>query len=161
MRHQSLHNLRLSIVGFIAVLGITLHVLADAPAPIYPAITAAKPDIAAALDGAAKQHKRVLLDFGGNWCGDCKALDVYFHKPENVALLQNFVVVHVNVGDAGIETNFDVADKYGIPLKKGVPALAVLDESGKVLYAQNNGEFEDMRHMDSASVNDFLTKWKP
>ena len=32
-------------------------------------------------------------------------------------------VVHVNVGDKGIKENFDVAERYGNPLEKGVPAL--------------------------------------
>jgi len=69
-------------------------------------------------------------------------------------------VVHVNVGDRGIERNFDVAARYGIPLEKGVPALAVLDARGAVVYAQKAGEFENMRAMDPASVHDFLAKWQ-
>ena len=44
--------------------------------------------------------------------------------------------------------NLDIAAKYGMPLNKGVPALAVLDADGKVVYAQRSGEFEKMRHMD-------------
>jgi len=36
----------------------------------------------------------------------------------------------------------------------------VLDDHGKVLYAQTN-EFADMRHMQPASVTEFLKKWKP
>jgi hypothetical protein len=28
------------------------------------------------------------------------------------------------------------------------------------VFAQATGEFEDMRHMDSASVTEFLNKWK-
>ena len=47
------------------------------------------------------------------------------------------------------------------PLKKGVPALAVVDGHGKVIYAMTQGEFENMRNMDPASVNQFLEKWKP
>ena len=129
---------------------------------LYPEVLRAKPDIEGAMQQAAKEHKRVLVDFGGNWCPDCKVLDINLKKPENEALLRkNFVVVHVNVGDKGITDNFDVAERYGIPLKKGVPALAVLDADGKVLYAQKNGEFESMRKMDPASVTDFLNKWKP
>lgn len=51
--------------------------------------------------------------------------------------------------------------KYGIPLSKGVPALVVLDDAGRALYAQRNGEFENMRVLDSAAVTIFLQKWKP
>src|SRR5258708_22752330 len=114
------------------------------------------------MNRARAKRKRVLVDFGGNWCGDCKVLDANFHKPENAALLEKgFVLVHVNVGDKGISDNFDVAERYGIPLKKGVPALAVLGSDGKLLHAQKNGEFESMRKMDPASVHEFLTQWSP
>jgi thiol:disulfide interchange protein len=116
-------------------------------------------DISAALAQAKREHKRVLLDFGGDWCGDCQVLDIYFHQAPNADLLEkNFVVVHVWIGH--MDANLSVPEKYGVPIHKGVPALAVLDSTGKVLFAQKTGEFEDMRHMQSASVTEFLTKWK-
>jgi thiol-disulfide isomerase/thioredoxin len=127
---------------------------------IYPDPAQAKPELASALKAAAHEHKRVLLDFGGNWCGDCQVLDMYFHNPQNLPILdKNFVLVHVNVGH--FDENVDIAQKYGIPLQKGVPALAVLSESGKLLYSQKSGEFEKMGRMDPASVTKFLVQWKP
>jgi len=132
-----------------------------AAGPLYPDTARAEADVAAALEAAAKGGKRVLVDFGGNWCGDCKVLDLHLRKPENAAILEaRYVLVHVNVGDKGIDSNFALAERYGIPLKKGVPALAVLDSSGRVLYSQKNGEFESMRAMDPKSVHDFLVKWQ-
>ena len=134
--------------------------LASAAERIYPATSAASADIDAALQQAAATHRRVLIDFGGDWCPDCKVLDLRLREPANAALLQrHYVLVHVNVGDAGIKANFDVAERYGIPLKKGVPALALLDSDGRLVYSQKNGEFESMRSMDRTSVTDFLTKW--
>jgi thioredoxin 1 len=135
--------------------------LARAAGPdIYPDPGQAKADLAAALKSAAATHRRVLLDFGGNWCGDCKVLDIYMHDEKNKPLVDaNFVVVHVNVGH--YDANLDLAEQYEIPLKRGVPALAVLSDHGKLLYSQKNGEFEAMRRMDSASVTDFLVHWRP
>ena len=131
-----------------------------ADTPIYPDPSQAKGDLAAALKTAAATHKRVLLDFGGNWCPDCKVLDIYFHDQANSPLVQaNFVVVHVNVGR--FDANQDIAEKYQIPLKKGVPAMAVLSDHGQLLFSQQTGQFEDMRHMESSSLTEFLTKWKP
>ncbi len=87
-------------------------------------------------------------------------LDIYFHQAPNVQLLaDNYVLVDVNIGK--YDMNLDVADKYGVPLKKGVPALAVLSSDGKLLYSQSTGEFENMRHMEASSVTDFLNQWKP
>lgn len=147
---------------FIAAAAIaTAALLTNAAQPLYPDISRARPDIEAALKVASQTHRRVLIDFGGDWCGDCHVLDINFRKPENAALLEkHYVLVHVNVGDKGIDHNFDIAERYGIPLKKGVPALAILEGNGKVVYAQKNGEFESMRKMDPKSVNDFLVQWK-
>jgi len=143
-----------------ALAACLLASIALAAGPLYPDPGRAAADIDAALHEAAKSGKRVLVDFGGDWCTDCRILDINFHKAENARLIEEkFVVVHVNVGDRGIERNFEIAERYGIPLKKGVPALAVLDKDGAVIHAQKNGEFESMRSMDPQSVNDFLRQW--
>ena len=127
---------------------------------IYPDPGQAKADLAAALKTAAQTHKRILLDFGGNWCGDCQVLDLYFHDAGNRPILEaNFVLVHVNVGH--MDANLDLAAKYEIPLRRGVPALAVLDDKGALLYSQKSGEFEAMRRMQSSAVTQFLVQWKP
>jgi thioredoxin 1 len=127
---------------------------------IYPDPAEAKADISHALQTAGQTHKRVLLDFGGNWCGDCQVLDIYLHNPQNAELLENnFVLVHINVGQ--YDANLDLAKKYGIPLEKGVPAVAVLAATGKLLYSQRSGEFESMRRMDPNAVTKFLVQWKP
>jgi len=127
---------------------------------IYSATADPHADIAQAVKTATAEHKNIILDFGGNWCGDCQVLDIYFHQQPNLPLLENnYVLVHVDVGH--MDKNTDVADKYGIPLKRGVPALAVLDAHGRLLYSQKNGEFEAMRRMDPASVTEFLNQWKP
>jgi len=127
---------------------------------IYPDPSHARADLAAALRTAATTHRRVLLDFGGNWCGDCQVLDLYMHDDRNRRLIEsNFVVVHINVGH--IDANLDLAEKYGVPLNKGVPALAVLSDRGALLYSQKNGEFEAMRRMESSALTEFLVQWRP
>ncbi len=127
-------------------------------AQIYPEVAAAKPDIQAALAKARKEHKRVILDFGGDWCPDCQVLNIYFHQSPNQELVdKHFVLVDVNIGR--MDQNLDVAHKYGVPVK-GVPALAVIEPSGKVVYAQNK-EFSDMRNLQSSDLTTFLEAWKP
>jgi thiol:disulfide interchange protein len=142
-----------------AALALLLPLAAFAEA-LYPEVARAGADIEAALKQAKAAHKRVLVDFGGNWCPDCKVLDINLRKPEAKALLDaHYVLVHVNVGDKGITDNFAIAERYGIPLKKGVPALAVLDGDGRVVHSQKSGEFESMRKMDPGAVADFLKQW--
>jgi thioredoxin 1 len=146
-----------------AVLSLVV-VLAAMPAlcfvpDIYPAPAQAKADLSAALATAAATHKRVILDFGGNWCTDCHVLDLYFHDSANKPLLEaNYILVHVNIGRR--DENLDIAERYQIPLNKGVPALAILSDRGELLYSQKTGEFEAMRGMQSAAVTEFLLHWK-
>jgi thiol:disulfide interchange protein len=126
---------------------------------LYSAEANPQVDITAALKQASVEHKRVILDFGGDWCGDCQVLDIYFHQTPNADLLEkNFVLVHVDIGH--FDKNLDITNKYKVPLNKGVPALAVLDPPGKLVYSQQAAEFGDMRYMYPASVTDFLNKWK-
>jgi len=126
---------------------------------LYSAEADPKADIAAALKQASLEHKRVILDFGGDWCGDCQVLDIYLHQSPNLELFdKNFLLVHVDIGH--FDKNIDITKKYDVPLKKGVPALAVLDSNGKLIYSQQAAEFGDMRYMYPTSVTDFLNKWK-
>jgi thiol:disulfide interchange protein len=128
------------------------------PKHLYSESADPNADIEAALSQAKAEHKRVLIDFGGDWCGDCQVLDIYFHQAPNTDLLEkNFVLVHVWIGH--IDKHLDVPERYGVQIHKGVPELAVLTPDGKVVYAQA-GEFEDMRHMDPSSLTEFLNKWK-
>jgi thiol:disulfide interchange protein len=124
---------------------------------IYPPIEAAEADVAAALKQAKREHKRVILDFGADWCGDCQVLDIYFHQSPNAELMEKyFVEVKVNIGRE--DANIELAHRYGVPVK-GVPALAVIDAKGKVIVSQDK-EFSDMRYMQSSAVTAFLEKWK-
>lgn len=150
-------SIKLLIIGVVLVLAAP--VARPATREIYPSPEKAHGDLAAALKTARAAHKRILLDFGGNWCGDCQVLDIYFHDPVNRPLLEsNFVLVDINVGR--YDANLDLAKRYHIPLEKGVPALAVLSEDGKLLYSQRTGEFEAMRRMESSAVTKFLVQWR-
>jgi thioredoxin 1 len=130
---------------------------------LYPPPEEAQAEITAALASARKDHKRVILVFGANWCYDCHVLDATFRSKQFAAMVaSNFHVVHINVGDDG-DKNLDLAEQYGVPLKKAVrvPSLAVLDPDGKVVYSQKNGEFDDSVRIGPEDVAAFLKKWAP
>jgi len=147
-----------TVMTALLVLLVAARTVRGAEREIYPAPERAGADVAAALALAARDHRRVILDFGGNWCPDCQVLDLYFHDGTNRPILEaSYVLVHVNIGR--IDRNLDLAARYQVPLHKGVPALAVLDSDGKLLYSQQGGEFEAMRHMQSSAVTEFLTRW--
>ena len=105
------------LFGLIAAVALTAGPALSASRDIYPDPSQAKADLAAALKTAAATHRRVIVDFGGNWCGDCQVLDIYFHNPQNRPILEsNFVLVHVNIGH--MDENVDIAEHYGVPLRQ-------------------------------------------
>ncbi len=123
---------------------------------LYSESANASADIAAAQTAARREHKRILLDFGGNWCGDCQLLDYYYHQAPNAELLAKYyVVVHIDIGH--IDKNLDVAEKYHVPIAHGVPSLGIIDAQGKVLYAERAKEFE---HTSPEAITAFLNRWK-
>jgi len=127
---------------------------------IYPPSADANAEIAEAIQSASASHKRILVVFGGNWCFDCHVLDEAFHSPEIAPTLnKSFLVVHVDIGQ--MDKNLDIAKKYDVPLDRGVPAIAVLDSDGKLLFSQKRGEFEAARSMAPEDILAFLHKWQP
>ncbi|HEX4423761.1 MAG TPA: thioredoxin family protein [Terriglobales bacterium] len=127
---------------------------------IYHPGADAHAEIKHALLEASKTHKRVIVVFGANWCFDCHVLDAAFHRPDlAVVLAQSYEVVHVDIGK--YDKNQDIADQYEVPLKRGVPGVAVLDSNGKLIFSQKNGEFENARTLGPEDLLEFLKKWKP
>ena len=127
---------------------------------IYEENVDARAEIRSALQKAAAGHKRVLLVFGANWCYDCHVLDMAFHRADLAPLLQRgFEVVHVDVGRG--DKNQDLMNQYKVPMKRGIPGLAVLESDGRLLFSQQNGEFENARSLAPADLLQFLNTWKP
>lgn len=127
---------------------------------LYPEPEDAAKELSEAIASAKSDHKRVLLVFGANWCYDCHVLDEAF-RSEKIAplVLSNYHVVHINIGEG--KSNSDLADRFGVPLDKGVPSLAVLDSDGQVITSQKQGEFESAAKIGASDVIQFLDRWKP
>jgi thioredoxin 1 len=148
----------LSATSFCQWINKPLEAPANPNPQLYAANANARHEISHAVVTAAKSHKRILLVFGGNWCIDCHILEKAFHQPRIAPLVDNnFLVVHVDVGE--YTKNLDLAAKYRIDLKKGVPAIAVLNEHGAFLYSTS--EFEKAHLLTEDDVAQFLTQWKP
>lgn len=127
---------------------------------LYPPPDHAPTDVRETLASAAKDHERVILVFGGNWCFDCHVLDEAFHSKDLAPLVDaNYIVVHVNIAEGS--ANLDLAKKYEVGLDKGVPSLGVLAPDGSVVFSQKSGEFEDSAKIGPEDLKQFLEKWKP
>ncbi|MCK6482682.1 MAG: DUF255 domain-containing protein [Phycisphaerae bacterium] len=125
---------------------------------IYDTKADARALIAAATKKAARDNQRVLIMYGGNWCGWCHKLHDLFRTDKDIArtLLYEYQLVMVDVGR--FDKNTDVAKDYGADLKAGVPFLTVLDGAGKVLANQETGALEKGDQHDPAKVLAFLKK---
>ena len=81
------------------------------------------------------------------------------HNPELAAIIEkNYVVVDIDLGRE--DKNLDLAEHYHVPIKHGIPALAVLDSRGDLLYAMDQGQFADARNMSYESIKAFFEQWK-
>jgi thiol:disulfide interchange protein len=109
---------------------------------------------------AKAENRRLLLDFGANWCIWCRRLDNMFKTDPGVAelLINKYLVINIDVGK--FDKNLDLASGYGADLKSmGVPVLVILDQDGKVLTVKNTGELEEGKAHSSEKVVEFLKKY--
>lgn len=146
----------------------------DAAPADKPTVNAAKPalydvdaeateQIAAALAKAKKENRRVLIQWGGNWCGWCIQLHDHMKADRDLRrkLLYEYDVVHIDIGR--FDKNIDLAGKLGADIKgNGVPFLTVLDADGTPIANQETGSLEapdnpDASH-NSAKLMSFLTE---
>jgi thiol:disulfide interchange protein len=123
-------------------------------APVYDESADAKAEIAAAVARAGKENRRVLVQWGANWCGWCRLLHKLF--------LYEYEYVTADIGK--FNKNTDLAESYDAFTngfkKAGVPYLTVLDGEGKVVANQDTSVFEVGKGYDSKKVLEFLTKYQ-
>jgi protein disulfide-isomerase len=113
----------------------------------------AKLDIREAL--AIATNTPIVVVFGANWCGDCRALDSAMKQGASAPLLaRDFRIIKVDVGH--FDKNVDVAKSYGVPLEKGIPAIAIISPRNKVLYVTLEGELANARKMGDDGIYQFF-----
>ena len=127
--------------------------------PIYAEEANGKDLIAAALKKAQRDHKHVLIEWGGNWCGWCYKLHDVFHQDTAVQPIvhEEFVLVLIDSGK-----NKELMLEYGGQDRQySFPHLTVLDEQGSVLTNQATDSLEEGPKHDPKLVSEFLGKWTP
>jgi thiol-disulfide isomerase/thioredoxin len=114
-----------------------------------------------ALARAKAKGKLVLIDLGGNWCGDCRILAATMALPEMKRFIdRHFELVTVDVGR--FDKNLQVPARYGITSRlEGVPALLVVDpRTGRQLVGRRQvADLADARHMKPQALADWLAQW--
>ena len=142
---------------FVALLLLIGAAFADAAALPYDEAADARKEIAQALTSARTTNLPLLVVFGANWCADCRVLDAAFKDGASAGLIrERFQVVKVDVGK--FDRNVDIAERYGVPLRKGIPAVAIVSPQGSVVYATKGGELADARRMGERGLFEFFSK---
>ena len=150
--HDEPNMRKLFAATLLAIAGLAL-----AATPVYDEAADARADIRSAQAQARQAGLPLIVVFGANWCGDCKVLDMAFKSGPAAALMaQHFKVVKVDVGR--LDRNVDVAESLGVPLKSGIPAVAVLSDQGKPIYVTRAGELADARKMGDQAIHDFFAR---
>jgi thiol-disulfide isomerase/thioredoxin len=113
----------------------------------------------AALARARQSGKRVLVDFGGNWCPDCLVLANVLQLPELKAFVAaHFEVVLVDVGR--FDKNTELPARFGVPGRLGaVPSVFILDAQGHLLNRDQILALGDARTMTPQAIADWLAGW--
>jgi thioredoxin-related protein len=131
-----------------------------APPPAREAFDPARDpqrDVWAAMDVARAQHKRILLDVGGEWCGWCHLLDRTLASNRD---LSEFVPAHFVV----VKVNFSVENQNKAflscyPSHMDYPHLFILDRNGNFLHSQGTDAFESGDGYDPGLLLRFFQRW--
>jgi thiol-disulfide isomerase/thioredoxin len=135
---------------------VTTPLKAPLPLP-YDETADAQAQLAAALGRAQQNQKFVLIDFGGNWCPDCRILAGTLALGEvKPAIDRTFEIVMVDVGR--LTKNLDIAARYGVDLK-AVPTIVILDSTGRRVNSGNPAALSDARSMTGQSIVDTIFGW--
>jgi thiol-disulfide isomerase/thioredoxin len=155
------------LIGFPAWAGevappkVGIATIAELPAELpYPYDEKADADaaVAAAFAAAKTSGKRVLIDFGGNWCADCRILAGVMELPEVKSFVEaNYEVVTVDV--ARFNKNMHIPARYGFSELDGVPTVLIVDADGTLINATNSSELANAREMSPQAIADWLARW--
>ena len=143
------------------VIGVLLSVsvlgAVQAP-PVYP-VGDARADLAAATAAAKRDGKHVILDFGADWCPDCRVLDAVLKDPAVKPFVEaNFHIVRIDVGRR--DRNGDLAEQYRATSGEWIPALVALDSSGAIIGGTST-ELRFTRRTTPAELVQLLERWAP
>jgi thiol-disulfide isomerase/thioredoxin len=128
------------------------------PAP-YDAGADAHAQVDAALARARASGKPLLIDFGANWCADCRVLAGVLELPEmRPWVARKFELVQVDVGR--FDRNLDIPQRFSRTPMQAIPAVFVVDaRTGKLRNPGAELALGDARTMSPQAIADWLAKW--
>ena len=118
----------------------------------------AQADLAAGIDAAKASDKLLLLEFGANWCPDCRALFKATRDQEIAAVIEShFLVVKIDVGNW--DKNPEVVAAYDNPISGGIPAIVVVDPArNEIVFTTKAGQLSTARRFGREAFVEFYER---
>ena len=170
--HRPIHAIRGGVFISVAVLGLLLGLLvtpssttADAPRPTadadapwarpYDETADAAGDVEHAIERANASGKLLLINFGANWCPDCREFERASLDPDIRSIIDDrFVVAKVDVGNW--DKHPDVVAAWDNPIEGGIPAVVVATPDRRILFSTRAGQLSKARHMGKQTLIRFF-----
>jgi thioredoxin len=112
-------------------------------------------EIDAALRMARQRRHFLMVEFGADWCGDCRALAAHLANPELREYFErHFDLLKVDVGQ--FDRNVELAKSVGVDINQGIPTAAFFDPNGKRIGATNQGELASSSLLGPDQIRTFL-----
>jgi thiol:disulfide interchange protein len=91
------------------------------------------------LARANREHTRLVVVLGGNWCQWCLALDDLMHQN---AELRDYAEAHFVVLKLDSQAARALDETWGGPTRRGVPVLVFVDANGAIRHVQETVSLE-------------------
>jgi hypothetical protein len=113
-------------------------------------------DLAATIERATVENKRILIQVGGEWCIWCHRISDYMETNEKVRKLtdDHFIVMKVTYPAAKVDS---FLEQY--PRVEAYPHLFVLEPDGTFLHSQGTSELELEKGYNEEVFCQFLNDW--
>jgi thiol-disulfide isomerase/thioredoxin len=138
---------------------VKIRSVAQLPTPLpkpYDADANADAQVSAALARAKATGKRLLVDFGGNWCPDCLVLAGVMNLPDVKPFVdEHFEVVTVDVGR--FNKNLGIVKALHIRKLYAVPWIVIAEPDGSIIASSS--DITDEHHTSVQSKVDWLARF--
>ena len=137
----------------------------ERPPSLFDPRADARKEIAAAVERARSENRRVLIVWGADWCSWSRGLHTLFTRNQRLRreVAAEYEVVRVDVGR--YDRNAELLATYGIDLARTrIPVVTILDEEGNLLLSEDSGFLESpigrAKGFDLGKVHAFLLRYR-
>lgn len=116
-------------------------------------------ELAAKLNTAKENNKRLLVVMGGNWCHDSRALaSRLYEEPLGTTIEAHYETLFVDVGY--LQKGKEVITSLGIPVYYATPTVLIVNpDTGRVINAHNRHQWGDAATISMADSLEYFRQF--